>query len=79
MKCAGLADGNFIIPQVGIIRITEHFQWPVLLRCMRRTGKELIMGHFDGARLPREQCNTLLNRWGFYGEEMAEGNLMMGI
>ncbi|MFT3822707.1 MAG: RNA methyltransferase [Chitinophagaceae bacterium] len=65
------SDGNFIIPQVGIIRsLNISVACAVTLYEAHRQKRNA--GHFDKARLPREQYNTLLNEWGFYGEEMAE-------
>lgn len=66
-----LADGNFIIPQVGIIRsLNISVACAVTLYEAHRQKRNA--GHFDKVRLPREQYNTLLNEWGFYGVEMAE-------
>ena len=63
-----LADGNFIIPQVGIIR-SLNISVACAVSIYEALRQRSIAGHYDQKNLPDEQFNTLLNQWGFIGEE----------
>ncbi|HLK27504.1 MAG TPA: RNA methyltransferase [Puia sp.] len=59
-----LADGNFIIPQVGIIKsLNISVACAVTLYEAFRQKKNA--GHFDNKNLPDAQFNELLDQWGF--------------
>jgi tRNA (guanosine-2'-O-)-methyltransferase len=62
------ADGNFIIPQVGIIR-SLNISVACAVSIYEALRQRTIAGHYDQKNLPDEQFNTLLNQWGFIGEE----------
>lgn len=64
-----LADGNFIIPQVGIIR-SLNISVACAVSIYEAQRQRAIAGHYDQKNLPDEQYNTLLEQWGFIeGEE----------
>ena len=65
-----MADGNFIIPQVGIIKsLNISVACAVTLYEAQRQKK--LAGHYDACHLPEGQLNELLNKWGF--EEEVDG------
>jgi tRNA (guanosine-2'-O-)-methyltransferase len=62
-----MADGNFIIPQVGIIKsLNISVACAVTLYEAQRQKK--VAGHYDSCRLPQPQLNELLEKWGFEEE-----------
>jgi tRNA (guanosine-2'-O-)-methyltransferase len=62
-----LADGNFIIPQVGIIKsLNISVACAVTLYEAQRQKK--LAGHYDSCRLPEPMLNELLDKWGFEEE-----------
>ena len=63
-----LADGNFIIPQVGIIR-SLNISVACAVSIYEALRQRSIAGHYDQKNLPDEQFNTLLEQWGFVEEE----------
>ena len=59
-----LADGNFIIPQVGIIKsLNISVACAVCLYEAYRQKKNA--GHFDNVKLTEKAYNTLKTQWGF--------------
>ena len=63
-----MADGNFIIPQVGIIKsLNISVACAVTLYEAQRQKK--LAGHYDSCRLPLPMLNELLDKWGFEEEE----------
>lgn len=63
-----MADGNFIIPQVGIIKsLNISVACAVTLYEAFRQKKNA--GHYDGVKLEGEKLNRLRNDWGFINEE----------
>ena len=65
-----MADGNFIIPQVGIIR-SLNISVACAVTLYEAQRQKQLAGHYDTCRLPKEQLNGLLEQWGF--EEEASG------
>lgn len=66
-----MADGNFIIPQVGIIKsLNISVACAVSLYEAQRQKK--LAGHYDKCRLPESQLNDLLLKWGFEEEASSE-------
>ena len=62
-----MADGNFIIPQVGIIKsLNISVACAVTLYEAQRQKK--LAGHYDTCRIPEPQLNALLDKWGFEEE-----------
>lgn len=63
-----LADGNFIIPQVGIIR-SLNISVACAVSIYEALRQRSIAGHYDQKNLPDEQFDSLLEQWGFVEEE----------
>src|SRR5687767_3046515 len=64
-----MADGNFIIPQVGIIKsLNISVACAVTLYEAQRQKK--LTGHYDTCRIPEAQLNELLQQWGFEEESV---------
>ena len=63
-----MADGNFIIPQVGIIK-SLNISVACAVTLYEAFRQKSIAGHYDTPRLPQEQLNTIRNEWGFLDEE----------
>ena len=62
-----MADGNFIIPQVGIIKsLNISVACAVSLYEAYRQKNEA--GHYDSTKLEGEKLTTLRNEWGFIEE-----------
>ncbi|SFE11995.1 tRNA (guanosine-2'-O-)-methyltransferase [Chitinophaga sp. CF118] len=65
------ADGNFIIPQVGIIQ-SLNISVACAVSIYEALRQRTLAGHYNQKNLPDEQFNSLLNQWGFIGEEEQE-------
>jgi tRNA (guanosine-2'-O-)-methyltransferase len=64
----GMADGNFIIPQQGIIQsLNISVACAVTLYEAYRQKKNA--GHYDQRKLQEPLLGELLTEWGFHGEE----------
>lgn len=64
-----MADGNFIIPQMGIIR-SLNISVACAVSIYEAMRQKNIAGHYDKASLPEAQYNTLLEEWGFKAEDL---------
>jgi tRNA (guanosine-2'-O-)-methyltransferase len=60
-----LADGNFIIPQMGIIR-SLNISVACAISIYEAYRQKNNAGHYKKASLPQEQINSLLTEWGFF-------------
>ncbi|HRN57768.1 MAG TPA: RNA methyltransferase [Agriterribacter sp.] len=63
-----LADGNFIIPQVGIIR-SLNISVACAVTIYEAYRQKKRAGHYDQRSFPEARFNSLLNEWGVTGEE----------
>jgi tRNA (guanosine-2'-O-)-methyltransferase len=63
-----LADGNFIIPQVGIIK-SLNISVACAVTVYEAMRQKTLAGHYANKGLSDERYNTLLNEWGFINEE----------
>ena len=63
-----LADGNFIIPQMGIIQ-SLNISVACAVSIYEAMRQKINAGHYNQASLPKEQMDTLLTQWGFETEE----------
>lgn len=63
----GMADGNMIIPQVGIIR-SLNISVACAVTLYEAMRQKTIAGHYDGPQLSPKRFNALLNEWGFIDE-----------
>jgi tRNA (guanosine-2'-O-)-methyltransferase len=65
----GMADGNFIIPQVGIIK-SLNISVACAVTLYEAYRQKNNAGHYDAVKLEGEQLNSLRNQWGFNTEEV---------
>lgn len=63
-----LADGNFIIPQVGIIK-SLNISVACAVSIYEALRQRTIAGHYEKRNLPDGQFEELLEKWGFEEEE----------
>ena len=59
-----LADGNFIIPQMGIIR-SLNISVACAVSIYEAYRQKELAGHYAQPSLPADQMNSLLTEWGF--------------
>ncbi|HEX8334731.1 MAG TPA: RNA methyltransferase [Segetibacter sp.] len=64
-----LADGNFNIPQQGIIR-SLNISVACAVSIYEAYRQKNVAGHYNQPSLPEDKMNTLLNEWGFKEEDM---------
>ncbi|MDX2048642.1 MAG: RNA methyltransferase [Chitinophagaceae bacterium] len=64
-----LADGNFIIPQAGIIR-SLNISVACAVTIYEAYRQKLKAGHYDKQKLPEKQFEQLLNEWGFMEHDL---------
>jgi tRNA (guanosine-2'-O-)-methyltransferase len=65
----GMADGNFIIPQVGIIK-SLNISVACAVTLYEAYRQKNNAGHYDAVKLEGEQLKSLRNQWGFNTEEV---------
>ncbi|HKB45129.1 MAG TPA: TrmH family RNA methyltransferase, partial [Chitinophagaceae bacterium] len=58
-----LADGNFVIPQVGIIQ-SLNISVACAVSLYEAFRQKTLAGHYSKQRLADERIQDLLNRWG---------------
>jgi len=63
-----MADGNFIIPQAGIIR-SLNISVACAVSLYEAFRQKTLAGHYNKTKLKEEQLNQLLEKWGFETEE----------
>jgi len=66
-----LADGNFIIPQMGIIR-SLNISVACAVTIYEASRQKRVAGHYDKPALSKERIDALLTEWGFNETEKAE-------
>jgi tRNA (guanosine-2'-O-)-methyltransferase len=66
-----MADGNFIIPQVGIIK-SLNISVACAVTLYEAFRQKSVAGHYDNIKMQGEQLNSLRNEWGFLQEEDGE-------
>lgn len=62
-----LADGNFIIPQVGIIK-SLNISVACAVTLYEAYRQKSIAGHYEQVKLEGEKLDRLRTEWGFLGE-----------
>ena len=60
----GMADGNFLIPQVGIIK-SLNISVACAVSLYEAYRQKKIAGHFDNMNLTMEAYSLLKKQWGF--------------
>lgn len=63
-----LADGNFIIPQSGIIR-SLNISVACAVTLYEAYRQKALAGHYDKAKLNGEVLKELMDKWGYENEE----------
>ena len=63
-----LADGNFIIPQMGIIQ-SLNISVACAVSIYEAMRQKMNAGHYNQASLPIEQMENLFTKWGLETEE----------
>lgn len=66
-----MADGNFIIPQMGIIR-SLNISVACAVSIFEAMRQKQQAGHYKQPRLPIAQQQQLLNEWGFEQVDMPQ-------
>ncbi|MGZ5286182.1 MAG: TrmH family RNA methyltransferase [Flavisolibacter sp.] len=64
-----LADGNFIIPQVGMIR-SLNISVACAVSVYEAFRQKKLAGHYDQQKLDTETYNTLQKQWGINEDEI---------
>src|SRR5688572_4175126 len=59
-----LADGNFIIPQVGIIK-SLNISVACAVTLYEAFRQKKLAGHYDNPSMPQAKREQLLNEWGY--------------
>ena len=59
-----LADGNFIIPQAGIIR-SLNISVACAVTLYEAYRQKTIAGHYDKTKLDGEALKELMDKWGY--------------
>ena len=68
-EIVALADGNFIIPQVGIIQ-SLNISVACAVSIYEAFRQKTAAGHYNQRRLGEQQHGTLLNEWGFLPDDL---------
>jgi tRNA (guanosine-2'-O-)-methyltransferase len=63
-----LADGNFIIPQAGIIR-SLNISVACAVTLYEAYRQKTLAGHYEKQKLPQAQMDSLLEEWGLVNED----------
>jgi tRNA (guanosine-2'-O-)-methyltransferase len=67
-----MADGNFLIPQVGIIR-SLNISVACAVTVYEAFRQKERAGHYERCRLTESRRRELWKEWGAYDEPPAEG------
>lgn len=63
------ADGNFIIPQVGMIR-SLNISVACAVTLYEAMRQKMAAGHYGHRKLPAQRVDELMQKWGYGYEEM---------
>lgn len=63
-----LADGNFIIPQMGIIQ-SLNISVACAVTIYEALRQKTNAGHYNSVSLPKDRMDALMNEWGFENDE----------
>lgn len=69
-----LADGNFIIPQMGIIQ-SLNISVACAVSIYEALRQKKMAGHYQQTSLSNERINNLMNEWGFEENDSLKINL----
>lgn len=68
-----MADGNFLIPQMGIIQ-SLNISVACAVSIYEALRQKTNAGHYQQQRLPDATFNTLLDEWGFQADDLDAMN-----
>ena len=68
-----MADGNFLIPQMGIIQ-SLNISVACAVSIYEALRQKTNAGHYQQQRLPDPTFNTLLDEWGFRADDLDAMN-----
>ncbi len=68
-----MADGNFMIPQMGIIQ-SLNISVACAVSIYEALRQKTISGHYQSQRLDDDTFHTLLDEWGFKEDDLASIN-----
>jgi tRNA (guanosine-2'-O-)-methyltransferase len=66
-----MADGNFIIPQMGIIR-SLNISVACAVSIYEALRQKTNEGHYKNQRMPAERATKLLNEWGMQSSDLND-------
>jgi tRNA (guanosine-2'-O-)-methyltransferase len=66
-----MADGNFIIPQMGIIR-SLNISVACAISIYEALRQKTNAGHYEQSRMPSERSAKLLNEWGMQSSDLND-------
>ena len=69
-----MADGNFIIPQMGIIR-SLNISVACAVSIYEALRQKKNAGHYENQRMPAERASKLLNEWGMNSSDLNDALL----
>lgn len=64
-----LCHGNFIIPQIGIIK-SLNISVACAVSIYEAYRQKMLAGHYEQKSLPQDRYNVLLKEWGFYDADL---------
>ncbi|RYF86115.1 MAG: RNA methyltransferase, partial [Chitinophagaceae bacterium] len=67
-----MADGNFLIPQTGIIQ-SLNISVACAVCLYEAYRQKEIAGHYNARRINDEKAKALLKSWKYYGENLDRG------
>ena len=70
-EARALSDGNFLIPQMGIIQ-SLNISVACAVTIYEAMRQKLNAGHYEKRRLETEQYEHLLKEWGFRDDDFSE-------
>ena len=65
-----MADGNFIIPQVGIIQ-SLNISVACAVSLYEAYRQKKLAGHYDSSRLDPAHSSSLMKEWGFLEQDIS--------
>ena len=69
-----LADGNFVIPQCGIIQ-SLNISVACAVTIYEAYRQKELAGHYKKVSLPKEESTQLMNKWGFKEQDFINNDL----
>ncbi|GEO07931.1 TrmH family RNA methyltransferase [Segetibacter aerophilus] len=70
-EARALSDGNFVIPQMGIVQ-SLNISVACAVSLYEAYRQKEQAGHYQRQNLPDDQLHTLLNEWGFKQQDIPE-------